>query len=202
MLLVDDRQAELREADLLLDHRVRADDEAGLARGDLGQHLIAFPALPAAGEPGDGDAERREPADELLQVLLGEDLGRRHQRALPAGVDRACRGERGDDGLARADVALQQPVRRHGAREVGIDLGGDAALRARQGERQRRQERRVQGPPRAVASGGARCRCRSLCASSCESCWASSSSNLSRCHAGCDRSSSAAASSPGCGSCR
>ena len=187
----------LREADLLLDHRVRADDEAGLARRDLRQHLVALLALPAAGEPGDGDAERREPADQLLQVLLGEDLGRRHQRALPAGVDRARRGERGDDRLAGADVALQQAVHRHGAR------------RGRRRSRRRRAAARASArtaarrgsascsAPRAAASAGARWRWRSRWASSCESCWASSSSNLRRCQAGCERSSSAAASRPG-----
>ena len=121
---------------------------AGLARRDLRQHLVARLALPAAGQPGDGDAERRQPADQLLQVLLGEDLGRRHQRALPAGVDRARRGERRDDRLAGADVALQQAVHRHGAAEVGVDLGGDAPLRrASAGTAARRAARRA-APPR------------------------------------------------------
>ena len=131
MLLVDDREAQPREPHLLLDQRVRADDEAGFARRDLGEHLVALLALAAAGEPGDRDAERRQPADQLLQVLLGQDLGRRHQRALPAGVDRARRGQRRDDRLAGADVALQQAMHRNLAAEVGVDLGGDAALRRR-----------------------------------------------------------------------
>ena len=138
MLLVDDRQAEPGKAHLLLDQRMRADDEPGLARRDLLEHLVALLALAAAGEPGDGDAERREPADELLQVLLGEDLGRRHQGALPAGVDGACRCERRDHCLAGTDVALEQAMHRHGAAEVGVDLGGDAVLRRGKRERQRR----------------------------------------------------------------
>ena len=144
VLLVDDRETEAREAHLLFDHRVRADDEPGFARRDLREHRVARLALAAAGQPGNGDAERREPADELLQMLLGQDLGRRHQRALPAGVDRARGGERGDDGLARADVALQQAVHRHAAAEVGVDLGADAALRARELERQRATQGLVQ----------------------------------------------------------
>ncbi len=55
--------------------------------------IIAWRALPlrlpvsqATVEP-----ERREPLDELPEMLLGQDLGRRHQRALPAGVDRPPR---------------------------------------------------------------------------------------------------------------
>ena len=39
--------------DLLLDHRVGADDQRGLARGHLLEHLRARLALAAAGQPGD-----------------------------------------------------------------------------------------------------------------------------------------------------
>ena len=61
-------------------------------------------------------------------VLLGEHLGRRHQRALvPALHGGQQRGD-GDDGLARADVALQQPVHRVGGGEVGVDLGDHPLL--------------------------------------------------------------------------
>ena len=56
-------------------------------------------------------------------MLLGEHLGRRHERALVAALHRdEQRGER-DDRLARADVALEQPVHRRGAGEVVRDLG-------------------------------------------------------------------------------
>ncbi len=143
MLLVDDRQAEPGEAHLLLDHRVGADHQRGLARGHLLEHLRPRLALAAAGQPGDGDAERRQPADQLLQVLLGQDLGRRHQRALPAGVDGDAGGERGHHRLAGADVALQQAMHRQRPRQVGGDLVGDAALRLGQAKRQVAQQRVV-----------------------------------------------------------
>ncbi len=55
-------------------------------------------------------------------MLLGEDFGRRHERGLVAGLDRLQRGERGDDRLAAADVALQQALHRLAAREVAADL--------------------------------------------------------------------------------
>ena len=56
---------------------------------------------------------------QLLQrreVLLGERLGRRHQRGLGAGLDRAQHRVERDDGLARADLAHQQPLHRALAR--------------------------------------------------------------------------------------
>ena len=79
-------------------------------------HLRAPLALAAAGEPGDAHAQRRQPLHQLLEMLLGQDLGGRHQRTLPAGVDGQRRGQRRDHGLARTDVALQQPVHGLGAR--------------------------------------------------------------------------------------
>ena len=53
--------------------------------------------------------------------LLGEHLGRRHERALVAALHRDEQRRDRDDGLARADLALQQPVHRDRAREVGLD---------------------------------------------------------------------------------
>ena len=73
-------------------------------------------------QPGDRHAERREPLAELAQVLLGEDFGGRHHRGLAAGVDRRQAADRRDDGLAAADVALQQTLHRMRLREVAQDL--------------------------------------------------------------------------------
>ena len=54
-------------------------------------------------------------AEQLLdrrEVLLGERLGRRHQRGLVAVLDRAQHRVERDDGLAGADLAHQQPLHR------------------------------------------------------------------------------------------
>ena len=56
-------------------------------------------------------------------------------------LDRLQRGERGDDRLAAADVALQQPLHRRRALEVVADLAPHALLRARQLERHAREQR-------------------------------------------------------------
>jgi hypothetical protein len=47
-------------------------------------------------------------------VLLGQDLGGRHERGLVAALDGEQHGEERDDGLAGADVALQQRFIRRG----------------------------------------------------------------------------------------
>lgn len=73
-------------------------------------------------------------------MLLGENLGRRHESGLIAGFDRLARGECGDDGLATADVALQQTLHGEGLRQIGRDLGDHSLLRAGQAEGKRREQ--------------------------------------------------------------
>jgi hypothetical protein len=63
-------------------------------------------------------------------MLLGENFGRRHEGRLITGLDGLTNGQRGDDRLAAADVALQQALHRERLLEVGGDLGSDALLRA------------------------------------------------------------------------
>ena len=74
-------------------------------------------------------------------MLLGEDFGGRHQRRLVAGFDRMQHGQRGDHGLAAADVALQQALHRMRLAEVGGDLAPSTVLRNGEAEGQRSQQR-------------------------------------------------------------
>ena len=69
-------------------------------------------------------------------MLLGQDLGRRHERDLVAVLHRHDGGQHRDDRLARADVALQQPLHRPAALHVGDDLRDRIALTGGQLERQ------------------------------------------------------------------
>ena len=70
-------------------------------------------------------------------MLAREELGRRHQCGLHARLDRRRHGEQRDDGLAAADIALEQTEHSVRARKVGVDLGQGALLRTRErkGER-------------------------------------------------------------------
>ena len=121
-----------------------ADHQRGLAAGDFGQHLAAGLGLLAAGEPGHAFAQGREqrlqPAHQLAEMLVGQDLGGRHQRALPAGIHRNAGGQGRHHGLARSHVALQQAVHGYGQSQVGGDLHAHALLRPGQPEWQRGQQ--------------------------------------------------------------
>ena len=72
-----------------------------------------------------------------LEMLAGEDLGRRHQRRLPARFDDVGHRQQRDDGLARADIALQQAQHALGLGEIGADFGEGFRLRAGQRKGQR-----------------------------------------------------------------
>ena len=83
-------------------------------------------------------------------MLFGQDFGRRHQGALPAGVDRHGRSQRGDHGLARADIALQQSMHRLRPRQIAGDFLTDTPLRVGQRERQHRQQLLMDAATRGV----------------------------------------------------
>ena len=85
---------------------------------------------------GSGTARSASELADGHQVLLGENLGGRHQGALVARLHGGQQRGHGDDGLARPDVALEQAVHRARRRQVGVDLADDPPLRIRQLVRQ------------------------------------------------------------------
>ena len=88
-------------------------------------------------------------------MLLREHLGGRQQRGLAAGVDDAQHRAEGDERLAGADLALEQPVHRVRLGEVVRDLLADLALPVGQRERQPLVERHLERPVAAGARGRA-----------------------------------------------
>ena len=166
VLLVDDDQAEVLEVDGVLDQRVGADHDAGVAADDVQQVGTPGGGRLRAGEqsypgPDVGAAEqatlgqRAEHRRDGAVVLLREDLGGGEQRRLATAVDHGEHRAQGDHRLARAHLALEQPVHRVLARQVGGDGGGDLELPGGEGERQPVVER-VEQPAGPRHPGGRR----------------------------------------------
>ena len=132
MLLVDHREREVAEFDLFLEQRVGADEHMDVAEGELFEDVAALAAALPAGEDGDIDAGRGGERRDGVEMLPRQNLGRRHQRGLPAAFDHGRGGEQGDHGLARSHVALQQPQHALGLGEIGDDLGDRTGLRRRE----------------------------------------------------------------------
>ena len=79
VLLVDDREAEPLVGDRLLEDGVGADEDVDRAVGEAHQGRFARPALLAPGEDGDVDRKAGELPRQRVEMLAGEDLGRRQQ---------------------------------------------------------------------------------------------------------------------------
>ena len=167
VLLVDDDEAEIGEPDPVLDERVGADDDAGLAATAcrVGQRACALRAQ-RAGEQRDlrgllggaqltGLPDRAEHRAQRAGVLRGQHLGGREQRRLLAGVDDLEHRPQRDDRLARADIALHEPVHRVFEGEIGGDLLADLLLPLGEHERQLGLERGGE-PVGARRAGGRR----------------------------------------------
>ena len=122
VLLVDNHERKLPECHFLLEQRMRTDGDRGSALGECGLCVAAGARRQAAREEERLEAEWREPAREILRMLLGKQFGRRHQRGLGAGLGNIRGRKCGDDGLAGADVALDEAQHRMRDRKVTADL--------------------------------------------------------------------------------
>ena len=122
MLLVDDGEREIVECDVVLKQRVGADQEIDLAVREPRENVVALLAALAAGQDGDAEAGGFGERCDGVEMLAGEDFGRRHQRGLPAGFDHGRGGQQRDHCLARADIALQQPQHALRLAEIGDDV--------------------------------------------------------------------------------
>src|SRR5690349_9914615 len=92
------------------------DDDVG------GERVRPLRLLRRAREQRATDAELETEVGDREKVLLGEGFRRRHEGSLAAVLHRSEKRIERDDRLARADVALQEPLHRSRAREVAVDL--------------------------------------------------------------------------------
>ena len=155
VLLVDDRQRQVGEADGVLQQGVRPHDDEGPRRGHLLQDGPARRFRRGSGQQADphGAAQGPQQGGDRGEVLFGEDLRGRDERPLAPVVDHARQRRQCDDGLAGADVALQEALHRRGARQVGVDGVDRRALGVGEGEGQRVLEAVAQAAGRGGAGG-------------------------------------------------
>jgi hypothetical protein len=89
VLLVDDAHRQTPKLDVGLDQRVGAHDHRELAGAEQPERLAPARCGRRAGQQGERDGLFREQRAHGGGVLLRERLGRRHERRLVAGLDRA-----------------------------------------------------------------------------------------------------------------
>ena len=136
VLLVGDDEAQALELHALAYERVGADGERGLAGGEGGAGLALGLRAHGAGELDYLYPEGREKAAERGVMLLRQQLGRGHEGALEGVFRREPYQGRGDERLARADVALHKAVHEPARAHILRAVGDCAQLRARRREGQ------------------------------------------------------------------
>ena len=112
VLLVDDDQAQSVELDVLADQLVRADDDVDLAFRQLLQGLCRFLGGLETRDFGNFHWPVSEAVGEGLVMLFAEQGGRAEYRHLLAAGHRAEGCSQRYLGLAKADIATDQPVHR------------------------------------------------------------------------------------------
>ena len=141
VLFVRDNGAQPMELHTLLNECVRAHDHLRRTSLDGRQCGSFLRSSHRAGEQRARDAQLVQHGRERLRVLRREDFSRRHEGRLPA----VLRGQRTQSGrhdrLARADIALHQPVHRPSGGTVCRDFHDRATLCAGRLERQGLKER-------------------------------------------------------------
>ena len=137
VLLVDHGEAQPREGDVVLHQSVGADHDVQRAAREPFQRRAALGRLVAPRHQRDGQARGLGERPDGGEMLARENLRRRHQGGLSSGLDHMGHRQQGDDGLAGADVALQQPQHALVAFEIGGNLRDGFGLVAGEGEGQR-----------------------------------------------------------------
>ena len=142
VLLIHDDQAQVIKHHIVLKQGMRAHGYAyaAVCQTRFGGIFGLFAG--AARDPCDLYAHGRKPLAEFLQVLLGQNFGRRHYCHLRSSLNRIeCRQCR-NNGFATAHIALQQAV--HGIRlqHILLNFGQYFLLRAGQLKGQIRQQTR------------------------------------------------------------
>ena len=121
VLLIDDDESEVGEVDRVLEQGMGAHDDACFATRDGGELLASLLGRLGAREIGHARAdvtgaqqprlrERAQQAANGPQMLLREDLGGREHRRLRTRIHHLEHGAQGDEGLATADIALEEPL--------------------------------------------------------------------------------------------
>ena len=154
VLLVDDGEREIVEGDVFLKKRVGAEQEIDIAEREAVENGFALAAALAAGEDRDADAGGFRQRRDGVEMLAGEDFGRRHEGGLPPGFDHRRRRDQRHHGLAGADIALQQPQHALRAGEIGDDVVDRLLLRMGERIRQRLQDARAQAALAGRAAAG------------------------------------------------
>ena len=136
MLLVDDHEAELFEADIALHERMRAHHERDRPRLHFSELLTPCGGRRRPGQQRDAEARGLEQTRDVQEMLLGENLGRRHEGDLQSVFHLDDGRQQRNYCFTCADVPLEEPVHRLRPLQIVDDFLQRLLLAVGQAERQ------------------------------------------------------------------
>src|SRR5690625_148352 len=134
MLFIDDREAQVTENDLVLEEGVRSNGQCRLPLPQALKATAPFCGCTAAGKKIRVKAGRPGQREEGLVMLACKDLCRGHEGCLMPGLHSRQHGEEGNEGLAAADIALQEAQHAVRGGHIRLDLLEGCGLGGRQAE--------------------------------------------------------------------
>ena len=135
VLFVDDSQSETGELNAVFNQGVGADENVYLSGNEVGEQGLPLFAFNNSGEQLGTHAAAGEHLADGDKMLLSEDFGGGHQAGLKSVVYGNEHRHEGDEGFARTNIALQEPVHLMTAVHVAAYLVHDAFLGSGEFER-------------------------------------------------------------------
>ena len=136
MLLINDCKPQAAEPDIFLDEGMGADHHIGLTASDCFNGGRPRFAAAAAPQQDRLEAQRGQEVAYIQVMLLRQDFGWNHECGLVPGPAGERHRLEGHDGLATADVTLDQPVHGMAGSHILNDFKQDPPLRRRHVKRE------------------------------------------------------------------
>ena len=136
VLFIDDGETEIVEDHIVLKQGVSADRHRHAAGGDLRELGGSLDALVSSRQENSVYPYILKGFRDGLEVLSRQNFGGRHQGGLQTGARSIGHGQHGYNGLARPDIALDDPRHAPARPYVRANLRQTADLSAGEGERQ------------------------------------------------------------------
>ncbi|MPN13556.1 hypothetical protein SDC9_160877 [bioreactor metagenome] len=137
VLFIGDHQSQIGKGHILFQNRVSSDDHHGAAGRDGFLDFLLFPGFERSDQVAHLNAEGFQHGQEVRVVLGRQYFSRYHQCALIAVFHHIEQPGQCHNGLARADIALQQAVHRGRRGHIRNRFGNRTPLGT--GERKREQ---------------------------------------------------------------
>ena len=122
VLFVDHYAGQVFKRNVFDKQGMGADNNVDFAGGQIFQQFGSAFAFSTPGQQLGADADVFAQRLDCLQMLFGQNLGRRHNCRLRAAFDRIQHCQQRDNGFAAADISLQKPQHTIRRSLIGADF--------------------------------------------------------------------------------